>query len=516
MKIVASRLRQREARRVARIPACRQRGPLVSSAISATAALALVAALCPSGGCRGTPMTFAPADIESHAMLPGVAPGFMLGVAASAYQIEGGNQNDWTDWEGGQYPDGKPHVAGGASAARAADSWNLWRQDVAAVEALGANVYRLGVEWSRLEPSEGTWDRAAAARYREMFAALRAAQPRAIAPMVNLYHFTLPRWVAARGGWEWAGAPAAFAAFAGRAGEAFGDLVDLWCTLNEPNVYVAKGYLAAQWPPGVRDPARAARVLARLLKAHGLATAALRANDRTDADGDLHATRIGLAHNVRVFDPAGGPIAGLLDGLVAKVADDFYNRTVPEAVANGRIHIVLPMSVTIDEPAPGLRGTFDWFGVNYYTRDMVSSRLLRAAFGRGTPYEVVNDPARPHSDMGWEIYPEGLYRLLVGFASYGWPIVVSESGIADRGGEVRPSFIRSHVYAIDRARAEGVPVIGYLHWSLLDNFEWSHGYEGRFGLYTIDFAGDPALTRRPTPAVKTFQDLARRLGTLGD
>jgi beta-glucosidase len=482
----------------------------------AAAWMALAAALTGApgaGGCGKKPVTFEPAEIERHSMLAGVAAGFLLGAATSAYQIEGGNQNDWTDWEAGHYPDGQPHVSDGSSAARAADSWNRWRQDVAALEQLGANVYRLGVEWSRLEPTEGAWDAAAAARYREMLMALLAARPHPIRPMLNLYHFTLPRWVAARGGWEWSGAPQAFAAFAARAADAFGDLVDLWCTLNEPNVYAVKGYLAGQWPPGVRDPARGARVLARLLEAHGLATAALRAHDRVDSDGDGAATRIGLAHNVRVFDPEGG---GPLDALVARSADDFYNRTIPEAVASGRVHIVLPTVVTIDEAAPGLRGSFDWLGINYYTRDIIRSRIARALTGRGPPYEVVADAAgtRARSDMGWEIYPEGLYRLLLTFARYGWPIIVTESGLADRAGTVRPGYIRSHIYAIDRARAEGVPVVGYLHWSLIDNFEWSRGYTGRFGLYTIDFAGDPELTRRPTPAVKTFQELAMGLGLL--
>ena len=135
-------------------------------------------------------------------MLAGAPPGFLLGAATSAYQIEGGNRNDWTAWEKGRYPDGAPHVADGTNASRAADSWNLWRSDLAALQLIGANVYRMGIEWSRLEPAEGVWDEAAAARYREMFAALRAAH---IAPMVTLYHFTLPTWVAARGGWEWEG-----------------------------------------------------------------------------------------------------------------------------------------------------------------------------------------------------------------------------------------------------------------------------------------------------------------------
>jgi beta-glucosidase len=196
--------------------------------------------------------------------------------------------------------------------------------------------------------------------------------------------------------------------------------------------------------------------------------------------------------------------------LVAAIADHFYNHTVTDAVATGHIHIVLPTLVTIDEPAPELVGSFDWLGLNYYTRDVVRARLDRSAPG-GRPYESVIDPRRTRSDMGWEIYPEGLYRLLRRFAAYGWPIVVTESGVADLRGDARPGFIRSHVYALDRARADGVPVFGYLYWSLTDNFEWSHGYHGRFGLYTIDFENDPELRRRPTPAVATFQELARAL-----
>ena len=255
----------------------------------------------PRAGSRcGRPIAFSAADVAAAPPLAGAPRGFFLGAATSAHQIEGGTHNDWTEWEKGRYPDGTPHVAGGASAARIADSWNLWRSDVAALQLIGANAYRLGVEWSRLEPSPGAWDEAAAARYREMFAGLRAA---GITPIVTLYHFTLPTWVAARGGWDWDGAPAALAAFAGRAGAAFGDSVDWWCTINEPNVLVAKSYLAGQWPPGARDPRRAALVLAATMRAHGLMTRALREHDRVDADGDGHATRIGIAQNLRIFDP---------------------------------------------------------------------------------------------------------------------------------------------------------------------------------------------------------------------
>jgi beta-glucosidase len=427
----------------------------------------------------------------------------MLGAASSAHQVEGGTHNDWTAWETGRYPDGTPHVLDGGSAARAADSWNLWRADLAALQLIGANTYRLGIEWSRLEPEEGAWDGAAAARYREMLAALVAAR---IRPVVTLHHFTLPPWLARRGGWEWDGAPEAFAAFAGRAAAAFGGAVDYWCTINEPNVFVAKGYLAGQWPPGVKDPRRAARVLAALMKGHALAARALRQHDTADADGDGHATRIGIAQNLRIFDPF-GPGPG--DGIVAGAADAFYNDSFLDAVAGGRIRISLPGAIEINEPYPALRGTFDYLGVNYYTREFVIGHL------RGPQvYAATAPPGLPRNDMGWEIYPEGLYRLLVRYAAYGWPLFVTENGVADGRDEQRSDFIRAHIYALDRARADGIDVVGYLYWSLTDNFEWSYGYRGRFGLFTIDFAQDPDLTRRPTAAVATFQEAARNIGGL--
>jgi len=150
----------------------------------------------------------------------------------------------------------------------------------------------------------------------------------------------------------------------------------------------------------------------------------------------------------------------------------------------------------------------DYLGINYYTRELSIGHLTG-----GTPYESAAVPERARNDLGWEIYPEGLYRLLHRYAHRGWPLIVTEVGVSD-GREVwRAPFLRSHVYAVDRARAEGVDVRGLIYWSLTDNFEWSHGYRGHFGLYSINFH-DPILTRRPTSAVAAFQEAARNLGTL--
>jgi beta-glucosidase len=484
-----------------------------SATTAAALASCLAAVVTAAGGCRRDDgPRFDAAEVARHRPFEGLDSRFFLGVASSAYQTEGGNHNDWSAWEGGRFPDGRPHVADGASAARAADSWNLWRQDVRAVQELGANMYRLGVEWSRLEPTEGGWDEAAAAHYAEVLDALRAAQPQRVIPMLNLWHFTLPAWVAAKGGWEWPGAPAAFAAFAARVADRFGDRVDWWCTLNEPNVYAAKAYLTAEWPPEVADPRRAARVLAALLQAHAAAAAALRAHDHAVAEGGVPA-HVGLAHSVRLFDPASA--WNPLDRLVADAADAFFNRAVVDAVATGEIRIHIPRAVDLDVPAPGLRGSFDYLGINYYTRDLLSARLrgvVAAGAGDRRPFVAVPHPEHARTDMDQEIYPEGFYRVLTRFGAYGWPVLVTENGMADRTGERRPAFIREHVYALDRARADGVRIIGYLYWSLTDNFEWAHGYRGRYGLYAIDFENDPALRRRRTAAVDTFREMAAGLG----
>ena len=168
----------------------------------------------------------------------------------------------------------------------------------------------------------------------------------------------------------------------------------------------------------------------------------------------------------------------------------------------------MPRVIDIDEPFPALAGTLDYLGINYYTRDFVVGHL--SGPNVYTPAAV---PEQPRNDMGWEIYPEGLYRLLRRYARRGWPLVVTENGMADGRDVLRSDFLRAHIYALDRARAEGVDVIGYIYWSLIDNFEWSHGARGHFGLFSIDF-DDPVLTRRPTSAVATFQEAARSLGTL--
>src|SRR5512139_763432 len=210
---------------------------------------------------------------------PARRPPFLWGAGSSSHQVEGGNdRNDWWDWE--QRPGA---IKDGARSGPACLSWERWAEDLDLVRGLGLNAYRLSIEWSRIEPEPGRYDEAALARYRAMFEGCRA---RGITPMATLHHFTNPQWFADRGGWENLANLEPFARYARLAGERFGDLVDLWITVNEQEVLGFYAYDAGIFPPGVKDRSRALAVIANLLEAHGRAAQALRESDRIDADGD--------------------------------------------------------------------------------------------------------------------------------------------------------------------------------------------------------------------------------------
>ena len=243
--------------------------------------------------------------------------------------------------------------------------------------------------------------------------------------------------------------------------------------------------------------------MANLLEAHARAATQLRANDTVDADGrDGHATRIGLAHHVRVFQPAS---SSTLDQSIAAITDAFFNESIVQAAATGRIRIPVPLEVEIDRPVEGLKGLLR------LSRDQLLHAGSRPG---GSPDEALSNqyvPShRPRNDLGWDVYPEGLYLFLKRFSSFGWPLYVTENGIADADGDARSHYLRQHLYAVERAVAEGVDVRGYFHWSLMDNFEWSEGYSAKFGLYAID-RSHPELPRVKTPAVDAFREIAAHL-----
>jgi beta-glucosidase len=428
--------------------------------------------------------------------MTGNATPFLWGAATSAHQIEGGNdRNDWWDWE--QIP-GK--IRDGARSGAACLGWERYEEDLDLLRAIGLNAYRFSLEWSRIEPEPGRYDEAAIAHYR---AVLEACRARGITPMVTLHHFTNPRWFAARGGWEERKNLDPFERFARLAGERYGDLVDWWVTVNEPEVYGFYGYASGIWPPGVSDRSRALQVIANLLEAHALASRALRETDRTDADGDGRAAWIGASKHWVLLDPKRPWWP--LDRLAASAQHQVFNEAVVRALAGGPIDLRIPGAKPATRDPGVMGGSSDYLGINYYTRWLVTLTGKDPRSPR---------PGAPVNDLGWEVYPEGIERVLLETSRFGLPLVVTENGIADAADRMRPGFIRTTLAALDRVGGQGADVRGYLHWSLYDNFEWSDGHEGRFGLYAVDFDNPSGpRVKRASAAVMSEEVKKRRAPT---
>jgi beta-glucosidase len=395
-------------------------------------------------------------------------PSFLFGTATSATQIEGGCTT--SDWHA--FAKQPARIKNGDTPDVACDSWRRWREDVALQKDLGTNAYRLGLEWARVEPRPGEVDHAALDEYRAMLGALRDA---GIEPMVTLHHFTLPSWLAERGGVLADGFADRLASFARVAAGALGDLCGLWITVNEPNVLAAHAYLLGVWPPAAKSPRLAWRAQGRLLRAHDAAYRALK-----DARGDQ--ARVGVAHHLRVVQPER---AGSRRDRAAAV---LFRRVFNDSFAT----------------AACAQGTQDFLGINYYSRDVVRFSPRHAAelfVARAVP------PGAEVSDLGWEIYPEGLGAVVRRWARRsGLPVYVTENGIADAADTRRARFLERHLGELERAVADGVDVRGYFHWSLLDNFEWAEGYGPRFGLVAVDYATGE---RRPRESAKVYARIAR-------
>jgi beta-glucosidase len=315
--------------------------------------------------------------------------------------------------------------------------------------------------------------------------------------MVTLHHFTLPRWVRALGGWEWSGAPEAFERFSRVVYREIATGTRDWITINEPMVHLLGGYGSGQTPPGIKDLKLIAPPLTGLVRAHARAYHAL----HDEAAQAHHEVRVGIAHHLRVFDPASryNPI----EAYLAPKLDQAFNWSFGEACLTGKLAVSLPFLISIDQTVPEAANTQDFIGVNYYTRDRVSLSSESPIWIKFAP-----TPGSLLNDLGWEIYPEGFYRVLKEAARRfpGLPVLVTENGLADARDSRRADFLLQHIDQLEHAVRDGVPVETYCHWSLLDNFEWIEGFGPRFGLYELDYA---TQRRTPRASARVFQRLAR-------
>lgn len=371
--------------------------------------------------------------------------GFLWGSATSAYQIEGGIEGcDWAEF----YPAGI-----------ACDHYNRYEEDFDLLKKLDQNAYRFSIEWSRIEPKEGRFDEKELEHYWKILVALKL---REIKTTVSLYHFTTPSWLSEKGGWTNNRVAFYFTRFAERIFDEYRDLVDFWITINEPLNLASIGYLEGRWPPKKRNPILFFKVIKNQIAAHKKIYEIFH---KVSPD-----VIVGNAESYCFFEPANSK--SFLDKFSARISRYFWNEYFLNKIKN---HL-------------------DFIGLNYYHHKKVKFPFLNR-----NENKIV-------SDVGWEIYPEGLYWILKELKKNKLPIYITENGLADAKDKLRKKFIKDHLIWLQKAIEEGVDCRGYFHWSLMDNFEWEKGFGPRFGLVEIDYK---TLERQIRPSANFYAEICR-------
>ncbi|MFZ2970322.1 MAG: glycoside hydrolase family 1 protein [Minisyncoccia bacterium] len=359
--------------------------------------------------------------------------GFLWGSAVSSYQVEGGIEN--SDWSS-EFPAGK-----------ACDYYNQYEKYFDLARELNQNVHRLSLEWSRIQPSEDKFDRQAIEHYRKILMALRA---RNIKTVVTIWHWTLPIWVSEMGGWHNKKTVEYFQQYAEFVAEELDDLVDFWVTINEPMVYITLAYFLGIFPPHKKNEILIMMIVFKnLINGHKKAYTALHDNNKN--------AKVGIADNCAYAD--------------AFDNNSILDRTGAKIWRYLRVHLFYDF----------IRKYQDYIGINYYFHDKIKFTPFKYPFlRRGNDNKLV-------TDVGWEIYPEGIYHVLIQLKKYYLPIYITENGLADAKDERREKFIVDHLYWMHKAITEGADVRGYMHWSLVDNFEWTFAFKPRFGLLEMNY-----------------------------
>jgi beta-glucosidase len=396
--------------------------------------------------------------------------GFLWGTASAAHQVEGDNRNsDW--WEFEQQL-GK--IAGGDTSAIACDHYHRYREDFALLREMNQNAHRLSIEWSRIEPSQGEFDSRQIRHYRDVLGELRE---QGIQPMVTLHHFTSPLWFTRKGGWEAAGSAHGFMPFVNRVIEELGDLISIWCTINEPNIYAANGWIVGEFPPARHgDVAALYRVTNNMRRGHELAYSAIK---RRWPDA-----LVGLSHHKFLMLPASKKRRDRLAAQAAQLVLDQW------PVAPGQLRKVT-------------HAPCDYIGIAHYWGVM-------CAFDPRRPGEQFirrfNVPGVPVTDMGWSADPAWMRLVLNELRGLGKPVYITENGLASNDDEWRQRYLKEVLSNVLLAIDDGVDVRGYFHWTNMDNFEWARGYSTRFGLIDVD---RKTLERTIKPSGRLYARIAQ-------
>ncbi len=402
---------------------------------------------------------------------------FLWGVATSAFQLEGSPYADWASWDA--LLDTKPDVT---------NHYALYKEDLNLLKDLGVNAYRFSLEWSRIQPREHAWDDSAIAHYQEVVDILVKNN---IEPIVTLHHFTHPIWFIKKYPWHEAASIEKFLLFIERIVSTLKGIRH-WITFNEPYVLILGGYFEGCTPPGIKDVSLGVKALKNILTSHGKAYDIIHSH--------IPDAKVSVAHNMAALAP--WRIWNPLDSLLSRIAKHFYNHSLIDAFLTGTLHIKFPFKKAIEIVVP-IKDKLDFFGVNYYTRIHM----------RFNPFKKMGVELRHRdidgyglTDMGWEIHPHGLEKVLRYASKLEVPLIITENGIATHDSEKKIKFMKRHVDVLERCIKDGIDVRGYFYWSLIDNYEWLQGLDARFGLYRVDF---DTLKRRPTNAAAYYSYLIK-------
>jgi beta-glucosidase len=373
---------------------------------------------------------------------------FFWGAATSAYQVEGNNVNsDWWEWE--------RKIGLKETSGLACRHYDLYQEDFDLAKLLNHNAHRLSVEWSRIEPEEGGFLEKEIERYRDVILSLRT---RNLEPIVTLHHFTNPLWFAKLGGWQNKRAHNYFLRYVAKIVEALSDKVNFWITINEPLVYVYHGYILGVWPPQEKSFLKASSVKKNLIVAHTEAYSLIHSIYKKR---NLSHPLVSIAQNMQAFSPCSNV---LKNKLAVYLRNKFFNFEFIERTIR----------------------YLDFIGVNYYARSLVD---VQGWSFKNLMLDMCSKNHKPlkKNSLGWDIYPQGLYNLLLRLKKYNLPVFILENGICTEDDDLRWDFISEHLKNLHFAMQKGVKLLGYIYWSLLDNFEWDKGFGPRFGLIGVDY-----------------------------
>lgn len=400
---------------------------------------------------------------------------FLWGVATSAFQLEGSPHADWSSWDDVlcTSPDITNH-------------YNCYQDDLSLLNELGVNSYRFSVEWSRIQPRENKWDDSALEHYNDIVTILIDNN---ITPMVTIHHFTHPLWFIKKYPWHEDTSIDVFMCFVEKVVKKL-DKVKYWITFNEPYVLLLGGYIEGCMPPGIRDLRTAIKALRNILICHSKSYDLIHSHIK-DAN-------VSVAHNMAAFEP--WHRYNPMDKLLSNLAKRFYNNSLIDAFKTGILKVRFPFSREITQEVP-IKEKMDFFGLNYYTRVHL----------RFNPFKRMCIELRHRdidgfglTDLGWEIHPKGLERVIKTASKLNVPIIITENGIATKSSQKKITYMKRHIDVVERCIRKGYDIKGYFYWSLIDNYEWLQGLDARFGLYTVDFK---TLKRQPTSAAKYYSYL---------